>query len=378
MQEMARIGLVLGAGGATGHAFHIGVLTALQEATGWDPRSADLIVGTSAGAVIAALLRGGMAPRDLAARALGETLSEEGAAIAAILGRPEPAPSVEPSPWSAFLNAADPAYLKRALWRPWEARIGALVSAALPAGRIPTDHLVGGIGRLFANGWPSRPLWINAVRLSDGARVTFGRNGAPDASVAAAVAASCAIPGYYRPVEIDGVRYVDGGAHSPTNADLLAGEGLDLVLVSSPMSAGFDVFRPTADGPMRGFCRLVLRREMARVRATGTSIIPLEPGRPARALMGIDALDGQRRHAIIREARTSVLERFADPIRKARLTILGQPENGATPHGRDARPVSRVVELGVPVHYVDYGGSGPAMVLIHGLGGAHVNWMSVG
>ena len=117
---------------------------------------------------------------------------------------------------------------------------------------------------------------------------------------------------------------------------------------------------------------------MARVRATGTSIIPLEPGRPARALMGIDALDGQRRHAIIREARTSVLERCEDPARKARLAILGQPENGATPHGRDARPVSRVVELGVPVHYVDYGGSGPAMVLIHGLGGAHVNWMSVG
>jgi pimeloyl-ACP methyl ester carboxylesterase/predicted acylesterase/phospholipase RssA len=386
---MARIGLVLGAGGATGHAFHIGVLTALEELTGWDPRTADVIVGTSAGAVIGALLRGGMSPRDLAARALGEPLSEEGSGIAAVLGRPEPAPSAESTGWSAFLQAADPSYLKRILLRPWEARIGALVSAALPAGRVPTDHLVGGIGRLFANGWPERSLWLNAVRLRDGARVTFGRAGAPEASVAAAVAASCAIPGYYSPVEIEGERYVDGGAHSPTNADLLAGERLDLVLVSSPMSAGFDVLRPTADGPIRGFCRLVLRREMARVRASGTSIVPLEPGRAERALMGVNALDGARRHAIIRAARTSVLERFADPARKARLALLGGaahdgpvhhavPLHGASVHRRDAHPTSRVVELGVPVHYVDYGGSGPAMVLVHGLGGAHVNWMSVG
>jgi glycerol-3-phosphate dehydrogenase len=37
-----------------------------------------------------------------------------------------------------------------------------------------------------------------------------------------------------------------------------------------------------------------------------------------------------------------------------------------------------VVELGIPVHFIDYGGAGPSMVLVHGLGGAHVNWMGVG
>lgn len=383
LTPMARIGLVLGAGGATGHAFHIGVLTALEEATGWDPRTADVIVGTSAGAVIGALLRGGMSPRDLAARALGETLSSEGEAIAAVLGRPEPTPSAEPAGWWSLLDAANPSYLRRAVWRPWETRVGALVAAALPAGRIATDHLVGGIGRLFPAAWSSLPLWINAVRLEDGERVTFGRDpqpgarGAPIASVAAAVAASCAIPGYYRPVEIDGVRYVDGGAHSPSNADLLAGEGLDLVVVSSPMSAGFDVFRPTADGPMRGICRLILRREMARVRAAGTSILALEPGREDRVLMRVRTLDGAQRHAIIRRARTSVLDRFADPVRRSRLHVFGASpvQTSLLP---DPKPISRVVELGVPVHYIDYGGHGPAMVLVHGLGGAHVNWMAVG
>ena len=54
----------------------------------------------------------------------------------------------------ARLEAAELEYLKRALWRPWEARIGALVAAALPSGRVPTDHLVGGIGRLFGDRWP--------------------------------------------------------------------------------------------------------------------------------------------------------------------------------------------------------------------------------
>lgn len=376
---MARIGLVLGAGGATGHAFHIGVLSALEEATGWDPRSADVIVGTSAGAVIAALLRGGMSPRDLAARALGETLSEEGQAIANVLGRPEPAPAADPAGWFGFLDAANPAYLRRALLRPWETKVGALVAAALPSGRIATDHLVGGISRLFPTEWSTRRLWINAARLEDGELVTFGREGAPATSVAAAVAASCAIPGYYRPVAIDSVRYVDGGVHSPSNADVLAGEGLDLVIVSSPMSAGFDVFRPTADGPMRGVCRLLLRREMARVRAAGTSILALEPGQEERALMGVNALDGAQRHAIIRQARGTVLDRFSDPVRKSRVRILGVT-NGVASHApvADPKPVSRVVELGLPIHYIDYGGSGPAMVLVHGLGGAHVNWMSVG
>jgi pimeloyl-ACP methyl ester carboxylesterase len=72
-----------------------------------------------------------------------------------------------------------------------------------------------------------------------------------------------------------------------------------------------------------------------------------------------------------------VLDRFADPVRRQRFHLLNG--NGASSGAmRDERPVSRVVELGVPVHYMDYGGSGPAMVLIHGLGGAHVNWMAVG
>ena len=60
---MTRIGLVLGAGGAVGHAFHAGVLAALADETGWDAREAEVVVGTSAGSVVGALLRAGMSAK---------------------------------------------------------------------------------------------------------------------------------------------------------------------------------------------------------------------------------------------------------------------------------------------------------------------------
>src|SRR6476660_3752057 len=76
----ARTGLVLGAGGTVGHAYHAGVLAALADC-GWDAREAGLIVGTSIGAVTGALLRAGLAPADLYARVVGEPLSAEGRAF---------------------------------------------------------------------------------------------------------------------------------------------------------------------------------------------------------------------------------------------------------------------------------------------------------
>jgi len=66
--------------------------------------------------------------------------------------------------------------------------------------------------------------------------VVFGRPGAPEVPLHRAVAASCAVPGYFAPVHVGRHTYVDGGVHSPTNAAVLRGRGLDLVVVVSPMS----------------------------------------------------------------------------------------------------------------------------------------------
>nr|MDP9101475.1 patatin-like phospholipase family protein [Actinomycetota bacterium] len=78
-----RTGVVLGAGGYVGQAFHLGALRALAQVTGFDARRADTLVGTSAGSLVAAGLAGGMSADDLAAELLGEQLSPQGAALRA-------------------------------------------------------------------------------------------------------------------------------------------------------------------------------------------------------------------------------------------------------------------------------------------------------
>src|SRR5688500_10328808 len=78
MTSSPRVALVLGAGGSVGHAYHVGVLSALADELRWDARSAELIVGTSAGSVVGAGLRAGLDALDMRARALGRPLSPSG------------------------------------------------------------------------------------------------------------------------------------------------------------------------------------------------------------------------------------------------------------------------------------------------------------
>src|SRR6478672_1884140 len=66
-----RVGLVLGGGGAVGAAYHAGALAALEHDLGWDARNADVILGTSAGSLVGALLRLGVPATDLAALTVG-------------------------------------------------------------------------------------------------------------------------------------------------------------------------------------------------------------------------------------------------------------------------------------------------------------------
>jgi NTE family protein len=313
MATTPRIGLVLGAGGAVGHAYHGGVLAALEQATGWDPRDAEVITGTSAGSVVGSLLRAGFAAHDLAARSTGDALSAEGQALvrrAGTEGGPVSIPS-RPLRRRGLPRMASPALLARAALRPfWMNRPGVMLAGALPAGGIPTELISTGLRKLFGSDWPARELWLTAVRLSDGRRVVFGRDGAPVAHVADAVAASCAIPGFFEPVTIDGVTYVDGGAHSPTNADLLAGRELDLVIVSSPMSVAGNRLRPTLDLPARRMCRLYLGQEVARIRRRGVPVLAFQPTATDLSAMGLNAMDPQRRAPVTRQAHESALRKL--------------------------------------------------------------------
>ena len=296
---------MLGAGGPVGHAYHSGVLAAVEEATGWDPRDAEVVVGTSAGSVIAASLRAGAPASDLYAGVAGGKLSAEGERLLRMYRSVAPV-EVPETPRRRAMAA--PALLARAAIRPLSTRVGSLAAAALPPGRTPVQPITAGFDALFPDGWPDDDLWVCAVRLDRGRRVVFGREGAPPATVADAVAASCAIPAYYRPVEIDGVLYVDGGVHSPTNADVLAGLGLDLVVVVSPMSAAGGSMRPSLDLTPRAAWHLRLARELRTVRRSGTPAVAVEPGRSVRQVMGLNGLDGRRRRPVAERAHESTLQ----------------------------------------------------------------------
>ena len=86
--------LVLGAGGVVGHAWHVGVLAGVLEGTDWDARRADVVIGTSAGSMVSALLRAGIGPADLVARAVGGPVSTEGRRILEAAGMAGPPPGL--------------------------------------------------------------------------------------------------------------------------------------------------------------------------------------------------------------------------------------------------------------------------------------------
>lgn len=289
------MGLVLGAGGLTGTAFHAGVLTALAEDAGWDARDSEVIVGTSAGATAAALMRAGFPPRDYLSRVVGAPLSAEGDAILGALP-----PLVQPAARSPVRwRPAAGGLAVRLTRRPWRLRPGVAAAALLPSGTRPVDPGAARLRPLFQD-WPDRPLWICAVSLDSGRRVVFGRDA--QASVADAVAASCAVPGYYEPATVGSERLVDGGAWSLLNLDLLAGVGLDLVVVSAPLSTT-DWVAIDPGNALRVPARAQQEREAAHVRRSGTPVLVFQPDARTRHVMGTRSMDVRKRSPVALAAR---------------------------------------------------------------------------
>jgi NTE family protein len=264
MDGRLRIGLVLGAGGTAGEAFPRGVVRAMDD-LGVDARAADVIVGTSAGALVAASLRQSTPAR--------------------------PPPAAPRTGWPARSQRGLLLDLAR---RPRQGLNALLLRPEFTTGRLDVSFIAERLRRMHGTTWPAPELWIVAVRRRDGRRVVFGTPGAPTADVGSAVAASCAIPAYFTPIQIDGVDYIDGGVHSPTNADLLAGCDLDLVVVSSPMSVDVRSARPRVDLPIRLRFQQFLRGETWTLRRHGLRIVTIEPDTATLQAMGLNMLSARR------------------------------------------------------------------------------------
>jgi NTE family protein len=206
--------LVLGGGGVTGVGWEWGVIAGLASA-GVRLLDADLVVGTSAGSVVAAQLTSGRDVSELYEAQLRPPTSELAARL---------------SPLSLLRFGVAMARSRDA--QQFRARIGAMALAAKTVSEADRRDVIS--ARLPSESWPDRRVLITAVDAETGEFVTFDRDSG--VSLVDAVGASCAVPTVWPPVTIDGRRYIDGGMRSGANADLAA--DADRIVIIAPLSTG--------------------------------------------------------------------------------------------------------------------------------------------
>lgn len=207
--------LVLAGGGVAGVAWELGVLQGIadtDDALATRIAGADTIIGTSAGSVVGAQITSGTALPALYHTQLNGYSAEvpvNGDLSALLAG------------WTdAAANATDEVDRRR--------RIGAL---ALAADTVDEDTRRAAIAaRLPSSEWPDRDLRITVVDAVTGELVVF--TSSSGVALLDAVGASCAVPGVWPAVTVDGRRYIDGGIRSASNADLA--KGADRVLLITP------------------------------------------------------------------------------------------------------------------------------------------------
>jgi NTE family protein len=198
--------LVLGGGGIAGIAWETGVLYGLGDSV----LDADIIIGTSAGSAVAAMIS-----QISLAEAFERQITQSDQ------------PRGEAPPIAKLLDI----FTVIQNMPPEEARLK-LGEIALAAQTMPEETWLRAIGsNLPSHDWPSRNIATVAVDALTGESRIFTRDSGVD--LLPAVAASCAVPGVYPPVTIEGRRYIDGGVRTTTNADLVA--EYDEILVIAPI-----------------------------------------------------------------------------------------------------------------------------------------------
>ncbi|MFF3457762.1 patatin-like phospholipase family protein [Streptomyces sp. NPDC002730] len=246
---MADTALVLGAGGITGVGWEFGILHGLAEA-GVDLSTADLVIGSSAGSVVGAqLMSGKLGIAELYERQLAAPDGEIGGRLAL--------------PLLTYVLAILTSRTPEAYGR----KLGRTALAADTVDEAARREVIA--GRLVSHAWPGRRLLVTAVDAVTGELRAYDKeSGVP---LVDAVAASCAIPGVWPPVTIDGRRWIDGGVHSTANAHLAA--GYERVVVIAPIASGNKVV-------------VSPRAQAARLAAAGARVEVITPDAAARKVFG--------------------------------------------------------------------------------------------
>ena len=246
--------LVLGGGGAAGIAYCCGALSALADVGGIDARTAKVMIGTSAGAIVAADLRLGRGSDEILEAATGAKL--DGSSNHARAG------------WSSTTNLArrilGSSVIMARTSVPFGIRLPeppSWLQRAFPGSLMAPSNRDWASDR-YPEEWPDGELQIVALDLESGRRVVLrgAGSGARHVNLAQAVRASCAVPGIYPPVRAGGRRLVDRGAQSASNLDLAAQTSCAAVIALVPM--GFDPLQPP--GYARSMVRMRVNSQLVR------------------------------------------------------------------------------------------------------------------
>jgi NTE family protein len=263
---MTRNALVLGGGGALGIAWEVGLLAGLIE-EGIDTTDAQLIVGTSAGSVVGTQIAVGEPLEEL----LAEQVAPDDGAIARLIQIDLVGTQQIFMRW-AGIKEVTPEVRRE---------IGKM---ALEAKTVSEESWVEYFEeRIGDKTWPDRDLRITAVVCDSGDFQVWTRESG--VSLARAVASSCAVPGLFPAVNIDGRRYTDGGVRSGTSADLA--KGYDSVLIVAPIGARQDGIDPLLGDQARN--------EAEALKAAGSRVELVFPDAASLEAMGFNRMDATRR-----------------------------------------------------------------------------------
>ena len=322
-----RLGLVLGGGGLVGMGYHAGVLQALDE-WGLDVKAADLMVGTSAGSIMASYMAAGWTPTDFYDYAHGahpdvqkdaSDPKEQMRRVFTPLSKSR-GERVRRSVGSMFAVASSRGYYKRL----GGGHPGQNLRQTFPAGIYSTDETRKRFEEDLPTEWPDRKLYICTVDLYTGERVAFGHPAAPEALLPEAVLASTSIPGVFPPVRIGDRQYVDGGVSSATSLDLATDNGCELILCIAPLGYRNDGLISVRDPKMwsamfvRSLFARSLRREVTSARERGSEVLVVRPWISNLKLHGTNSMRAFDRVALTDSAREGTLrlleERTDHPV----------------------------------------------------------------
>jgi len=325
-----KLGVVLGAGGTVGLAYEAGVLMALKELGGVDAAEADLLVGTSAGSIVAAHLRSGWSVEDLWRSARGEQPNllgdtEEEAARR----RDELLPPAFGSPADAVLRMVGSGWiLGRSLVR-WPLPHVPGLTWVLPSGLLKMSSAEDVFAENLSEAWPDRDVYLPAVDTVSGRRVVFGRPGSARATLHQAVMASCAVPGVFAPVRIGHHVLVDGGIDSSTHLDLAVKAGCDLIIAVAPLAFTPDDAPDLVHQLVRRMPTRWLSKETATARAQDVEVLLVRPTAAEVALHGFNFLRRDRWPEIAEVAYQSMAAALATTRFRTALAALPRRRRGA-------------------------------------------------